>query len=476
MHKIMRIKIRGAWSHLETEIKIAPGLTVITGPSGAGKSSIIRAIRWVAFGEPAGEAFIYTVKDEAGNVVEQADEALVEIETEEGVTITKTRRKGKTKYQLSTMDEPFEKAEVPLEVTQALGITQQSFSDFETALNFAFQLDAPFLLSEPASVGAKILGKLAGTEIVDLATKAVSKETHAARTIRTQAEKDVEAREADLLAYIGLDEIDEQIKAAEYLADQAATKTARSDKLRDLAIKLGVTRSAIAAADQRLEALLVLPQIEADLTNIEKAQQRYDRLLDLGGRLNKTKADIQLLESLLLTFEGLAEAARLVDRLETMGDKHAKLANLSKQYQAARQSVKTADVVLEQTAHLDEAQDVVRRAETALERFTRLRRLKNLHTDAKLDIGRADDALTYVGDLSLVQSLIDKLTANIQRREKLMALSTQHQIKAQTRKQAEANESAAQQQIDALQKELTQVWEELKVCPLCDQPVANHSH
>lgn len=466
MHKITRIKIRGFQSHIETEIKLAQGLTVITGPSGNGKTAIIRAVKWVAFGEPAGEAFVNA----------QVGEAEVEIELEDGVTITKKRRGKKTTYQVSTIAEPFEKAEVPLEVTQALGITKQSFSEIETALNFAFQLEAPFLLSEAASVGAKVLGKLAGTEIVDMATKAVSKETHAARVQRSQAEKDIEARETDLLAYIGLEEIEEQIAAAEYLVEQAAKNQGKYEKLVDLATKAINAGRIIARADAVLDKLMILPQLEEDIQNIEKAQQRYDRLLDLGGRLNKTKDDIQRLESLLTTFAGLSEAAQLVGRLETYSDRLTKLASLSKQYQAAVTAAKQADVILEQTAHLDEAQDAVRRTETALERLTTLEGLRHRLMSTQDAVRRCDEALAHVADIALVPPLIAEIETNLKRSERLTALKNQYDIKHRTRQTAEANETAAAQTIEAIRSELDQVWADLKVCPLCDQPVASHSH
>src|SRR5690625_5024172 len=183
---IKSIKLKGFQSHELSEIDLVPGLNVITGPSDSGKTAVIRAIRWLAFNEPQGEAF---VNDRVG-------EAEVQVTLQSGAIITKTRRNGKTSY-LVQQDETdsgslFEKSEVPLEVTRLLGIEKQTFGDFVAALNFSFQLDAPFLISETASAGAKILGKLAGTESVDLAIKGVSKDTHATRNMRSQAEKDME--------------------------------------------------------------------------------------------------------------------------------------------------------------------------------------------------------------------------------------------------------------------------------------------
>lgn len=69
----------------------------------------------------------------------------------------------KTTYTHSAFPTAWEKAEIPPEIKETLGLVKQQYGDFETCLNFAFQLDAPFMLSESASVGAKVLGKLAGS-------------------------------------------------------------------------------------------------------------------------------------------------------------------------------------------------------------------------------------------------------------------------------------------------------------------------
>jgi exonuclease SbcC len=169
---ITDVTIRGFQSHINSAFRLSSGLTVITGPTDSGKTAIIRAIRWVAFNEPAGDGFVN----------EAVGEAEVVINHDNGMIITKRRKKGgRTVYKLN--DQTFEQADVPPEITAALGMARQTFGDFEAALNFAFQLEAPFLISEPPSAGAKVLGVIAGTEIVDLAIKATSRNTHAAREI-----------------------------------------------------------------------------------------------------------------------------------------------------------------------------------------------------------------------------------------------------------------------------------------------------
>jgi uncharacterized protein YifE (UPF0438 family) len=65
--------------------------------------------------------------------------------------------------------------DVPLEIQQVLGIKEVDFGTKKKfSLNFAQQMDGPFLLAETDTDAAKILGKLSGTEEIDAASKQVA--------------------------------------------------------------------------------------------------------------------------------------------------------------------------------------------------------------------------------------------------------------------------------------------------------------
>lgn len=69
--KIQEVTIEGYQSHTNSTFRLSPGLTVITGPSDAGKTAIIRALRWFAFNEPTGEAFLHTIRNPDGSIKEE---------------------------------------------------------------------------------------------------------------------------------------------------------------------------------------------------------------------------------------------------------------------------------------------------------------------------------------------------------------------------------------------------------------------
>ena len=82
---INEIFVEGFQSHTNSHFNLGNGLNVITGPSDSGKTSIIRAVRWIAFNEPQGEAFVN----------ESVGQATVAIHMDNGIIISKHRRKGK---------------------------------------------------------------------------------------------------------------------------------------------------------------------------------------------------------------------------------------------------------------------------------------------------------------------------------------------------------------------------------------------
>ena len=68
------------------------------------------------------------------------------------------------------------------------------------------------MLSESASVGAKVLGKLAGTEIVDKSISEVNKKTHQTRNDISYADKQIGEIDVSLTEYFDLDRFDAELE------------------------------------------------------------------------------------------------------------------------------------------------------------------------------------------------------------------------------------------------------------------------
>lgn len=338
MPYIKKVRIQGFQSHLDSTFTLSPGLNVITGPSDAGKTAIIRALRWLAFNEPQGEAFIHTIRDTDGNITQTVEQATVTVEFDDGITVSKTRRKGKTTYTHSSYPDPWEKAELPLEIKESLGLIKQSYGDnFDTCLNFAYQLDPPFLLSETGSTGAKVLGKLAGTEVVDKSIGVVVKQTHQTREIIRQSEKAVGQYDAELLEYLHTEERLEVVEGLEHDYDRIQSKLTKTRELTELGkcySTYSVRRDEAYTAVMRLEAVPTL------VTSLDKIQSVYDTFCkckqlakgfwDSVNRRKDLRTTLRQLEQVPDLFIDLDNVVTANDRLTTLKDtaERQKRANL----------------------------------------------------------------------------------------------------------------------------------------------------
>lgn len=478
MAKIAYVKAYGLWSHFESTFEFSPGLTVVTGPNDSGKSSLIRIIKWVALGEPSGEAFIFTLKDEAtGEIIKQSDEGKAEVGLDNGLVITKTRRKGKTTYTINTIAEPFEKAEVPQEVKDALGIQKHTFGDFEAYLNFAFQQEAPFLLSESPSVGAKVLGKLAGTETVDLGITEISKRTHKARDDKRIAEKEVERINGDLLEYQDLDDLKQQLEACEYLVAEIDQQAKRRDNLKDLDLKLETARESLDRLEEDLLKLAIVPDLEIDLQNVEKAQQRYDRLLDLFTQLNRTIEELNTLTDQLELFKGLDVATNMLTTVEANDRRLTTIKSLSTNLLTYTQNIIDYETFLVKTKDLDVAAANMAHMEKQALKLDKLKSLRGEHTTATHTL------LTLMGELKRLEGtaeaagLLETSNEKIVQLEALQQLKRDYTVKDTVAKQAAKDLEAAILAYATAEEEVRKAWEAAGgICPLCEGEVPSCNH
>jgi DNA repair protein SbcC/Rad50 len=467
------IRIKGFQSHTDSYVPLAPGLTVITGESDNGKTSIIRTVRWVALGEPQGDAFRFKIEDEeTGKVIREAEEVLVTLEGDDGVEVTKKRRNGKTTYQLSTIAEPFAKAEVPEEVAAWLGIKTHRFGDFETDLNFAYQLAPPFLISETASAGAKILGKLSGTEAVDLAIKDVAKDTHAARTARSQAEKEIEQREAELQQYEGVDDLQLLLNGLENTVQSIEIKHQRKVRLGDLQTLFRSTVAQLQAIGQRLDTLAIIPSLEEDLQDIEKAQQRYDRLLDLYGQYNQLALRIRSLEDQLEGYQTLEHAARIMDEVDGSHQRLDTLKRLSISYQKHAGDVNGATAILERIPDLGIISASLDGLENDVQRMERLWFLQAGYNQHDATAKRLDGLLVGFKGLAEAVGTLQQVEIAQQRLDRLQRLQQDYKTKDNVAQSAAWTLEGLEADAREAEAELTAAWEAAgNVCPLCERPM-----
>ena len=199
MKTIKALHINGFQSHVKTNLQLVEGLNIITGESDSGKTAIIRALKWVLYNNPTGEAFIN----------EKVGQAEVSILFDNNTQIVRVRGKSENYYRLYRDNEE-EKLQgfgvnVPAEVINISKMPTALFGEYHFLLSFGLQLEPPFLLSETSGQSARILGKLANTEEIDLAGKDVNSDIYKDRQEKNTLVLLIERLKSEIEQYFWLD-------------------------------------------------------------------------------------------------------------------------------------------------------------------------------------------------------------------------------------------------------------------------------
>lgn len=270
-------------------------LTVITGPTGSGKSAVIRALRLAAF-NARGSSFIR----------HGARTCKVAIGDEDQNWAIGIERGRGDRYRLSHMpqsgDEPHTEVyaklggEAPEDILRAHGLS---------ALNFAGQLDAPFLLGESGSQVARMLGELTNVTLVFEAAREAARRKAGTAADLKRTESEVARLNAQLAAYAELfDWLAAQERAEQRLdaAQEAARRAERLGFLLELCRRDGAV---VAAAQGRVRAAG-----PPSLDRMEELAARSVRLRELLSALADAENDIEVFRDRVGQLARQEDAAR----------------------------------------------------------------------------------------------------------------------------------------------------------------------
>lgn len=413
---IRGIKLVGFQSHVDTSINLTEGLNVITGPSDSGKTAVIRAVRWLALNEPQGDAVVN----------QSVGYAQVTIITDTGV-VTKVRNKGKVRYEINIDGEniSYDKSEIPQEVYRILGINKTSFGDVEVVLPFAFQLDAPFLISSPASFGGKVLGKICNADTVELAVKKSSREVSQANDAKRQAEKTIEETNLALQSYENLQEVEQRLQQCRELVTDIEKGIVNRDTLSKLHNSYIAAYEKLNAVRDTVHLLSEIPQRAEELSALELHAVRYNRLLNLYSKYNATNKHLNSIQNVI---------------------------NKTRTFEQATLCLAFIDEVTSRLKRLQPLREVYKNNET---------KLKALRE--KINVSRG---------VEVWLELLDALHATQERLNRITALRNAYANILNAIK-ANADEITKHKQaVDTIQAE----WDKIDVCPLCERPMKGEKY
>lgn len=227
---ISSVEVRNFQSLRDVRVRIGR-FTVVTGPSNTGKSALVRAIRLLAF-NARGSSFV-TRGQKTATVVMTGDDWRVEVS-----------RGGRDSYTIQVGEDGgaphvFTKlgGKVPEQVTGLLRLAE---------VNFAGQLDRPYLLDQTGGEVTRVLGRLTNATLLHKAAQEANRRRLATAAALKAREADLTACEARLTAYAALPAEREAVEGAEVALESLRALEARRARLESLRSTVDVARAALA--------------------------------------------------------------------------------------------------------------------------------------------------------------------------------------------------------------------------------------
>jgi len=267
---IEKLKIKNFQSHQKTELVFAPGVNIIVGASDAGKTAVLRALRWLVWNRPGGEAF----RSRWGG------ETRVELIVDQTRLI---RSKDKENIYQINDTQPFKafSTDVPDEIKQHLQLNE---------INLQQQLDSPFLLTETSGEVAKHFNRIAHLDHID---HSLSQINSAIRKINQRAEADTETKirqQKQLEQYTHLDKVETGLEILEGLENNKTQTITQG-------VQLGTLLKQIGAGEEAVK----------ENARVFQYEESVDAVLNVIAERDEMETQVEDLETLINRIEGIKE-------------------------------------------------------------------------------------------------------------------------------------------------------------------------
>jgi len=302
---IKELHIQNFQSHKQTDLTLAPGINAFLGSSDTGKSAILRALRWLIWNRPQGDAFRSTWGgDTSVSLVVSSDD--------QDFSITRAKSKSDNIYTLNDLEFRAFGTEVPEEITNVLNIN---------GINFQQQLERPFLLDSSPGEVASHFNRVAHLDTIDFAISNIQRwirETE--RNISTVQDRKTDLEES-LEQYIHLDEVEKDIQVAEALERHLSSLTQR---------KVNISRilHEIQEAEERKKTYSRWTKLEKPVARLIKLNHDHNELSDILDKLKDVNDDISLFSDVLELEDEVNIILESISRLKVLTRRFDQLESL----------------------------------------------------------------------------------------------------------------------------------------------------
>lgn len=302
--------------------------TVLQGDSNHGKTAVLRALYWVAYNEPKGDAYVSSWA-KSGSRFKQGECTEVVL-TVDGHTIVRHRDNDFNGYVVDGTRYEALRGNVPDAVTQILNLSDVSVQK---------QLDAPFLLSMTPGEAATFLNELAGLEDVSGILATAKKMSTDATTAADKAKADAAAAEEQEKQLTWVDDIQDIVGKCEkgeeslHSVREGLEKIGRTVEDMDITLReLHPLERALAVLPEDVDNEAAIRACREGITALRSyrdadqedaaALAAFAQLDGLGTYPEGGGSSCPKLERLLADYDGLEDLEELTDaerKLEALG-------------------------------------------------------------------------------------------------------------------------------------------------------------
>lgn len=463
MKNIKSFYMKNFQSHKDTNIVLSPNITSFVGESGKGKTAMFRLLKLVIKNQPNGDKYITAGESKmVGGVV-----------LEDDIEVVRERSKSINRYTIHRPDGtslPLEKfgTKIPPDVIEALGYEAIKIdTDLSIDLNFAEQLEGPFLFSENDASKAKTIDGLARINVFNVALRNTNKVISNYNVEMKNYQRQIAEVDSKLEQYEGLDKMGEDIdRLGELLAQIEALQSKKEmyegfiNRQEEIRLRTEESKSEI----ERLKPILTIENTIRDLTTSLQLKNLYVSLHSTHSRIGK---EIEAAKTVISHKESILGAEKRLHEVE--------------------QALQTQERYLSWVQKRGEIMENISKGEAYISRLSDIRNVEGMLAQLKDTIGK-EHTLTQLNlqlvtngqQLTLIQQIISRLgqirTAEqmleevlllVKQRDTLVGLKSSLNECRQTIAKGEAYKSELTSKIETDKEAYAILLKQFNKCPVC---------
>lgn len=277
----------------------------------SGKSCIVRAIKWVIYGEPKGDI----VKKEG------TDKTSVRITLDSGVIVERRKSTSVNAYIIYKDNEArkFDSIgkSVPDEVKNIFNMNPMIVNKEQVFLNISNQISLPFMLKDSSTFRMKVLNKLTGNDVLDEVAQSFNRDSLKFSREGKIIDEEVEAKRSSLKELSDEKNITEGLLSrVKPLVESSSKKIKKYKEASDIKRRLSVLDDNVQFNLNKMECIKY-PD-EKIIFRVEKIIDKFEKVKAFSQRLSSGQENLSIISDQLKSIKFPQNVKSLYKRVEML--------------------------------------------------------------------------------------------------------------------------------------------------------------